>query len=124
MATSSPGSLALSGYVGYRLGRSSGFRRALLLAGALLFVVLVAYVTVQVLKVLAALALTAGYLAFRSERSWAWMRAAWGSYIRSFVRIRFADLSARDRDLVATRWLDARRLTATFEPRSPQTGPP
>lgn len=124
MATSSPGSLALSGYVGYRLGRSARFRRALLWAGALLFVVLVAYLAVQVLKVLSALALTAGYVAFRSERSWAWMRASWGSYIRSFVRIRFPGLTARERSLVAARWLDARPLTGTFEPRSLQTGPP
>lgn len=116
----------LAGYLGYRLGRSPRRRwpAVLLFAGVLFVFVLIACIVFQALKVLVALALTAGYLVLRSERSWTWMRSLWASYIRWYVHIRYPDLTAAQRSLVATRWLEGRRLTAEFEPRSLQTGPP
>lgn len=116
----------LAGYVGYRLGRSSRRRwpAVLLAGGVLVALALVAFVVFQAVKLLVAVAFTAGYLAFRSERAWSWMRAMWGSCIRSYILVRYPDLTAAQRGLVAARWLDGRRLTAAFEPRSLQTGPP
>lgn len=116
----------IAGYLGYRIGKSPRRRRptAFLFAGLFIVFVLAAFIVLQALKVLVALALTAGYLVFRSERWWTWMRALWGSYIRSYVHVRYPGLTAAQRSLVASRWLEARRLTATFEPRSLQTGPP
>ena len=116
----------MAGYLGYRFGKSSRRRwpAVFLVAGVFLLSFIVVCLVYQALKALVALAVTAGYLVFRSERSWTWMRSLWGSYIRSYVHIRYPDLTAAQRGLVATRWLGGRRLTATFEPRSVQTGPP
>lgn len=82
--------LAGAGYAGYRMGKRHSLAVALLiLSGSLLLAAAVlVYVAVLALETAAAVVMTIVHYAFRSERTWLWMRIFWGVAALSVVQLR------------------------------------